>query len=161
MTEFGQITSRLGYALSPGTLPEGFERARVVFSGGIAQISYEKTSRQLLVVAYPLDFVPDEDQSMQGIGLVRPKDAIDEARVGDGTAYFMRGGWSDATIMAGPGIDPANAEWDYEKSLGLFFDCVTPAGPTVTVAIQARPGPITWITDEEMIAIAESFTLLE
>ena len=123
--------------------------------------SYVKASQQQIVVAYPQDFVPNEDQQTQEIVLVRPKDAIDEAKVGGETAYFMRGGWSDATVMAGPGIDPANAEWNYEKSLGLFFDCVTPAGPTVTVAIQARPGPITWITDEEMIAIAESFTLLE
>ena len=161
MTEFGRITSRLGYALAPDRLPEGFENARVGFSGGIAQISYDKGGRQLIIVAYPVDFGPEDTQLMQGIGLIRPSDAIDEAQVGGETAYFMRGGWSEATIIAGPGIDPANAEWDYEKSLGLFFDCATPAGTTVRVAIQARPGPVTWISDEEMIGIAESFSLVE
>ena len=161
LTEFGRITSRLGYALAPGELPEGFESARVGFSGGMAQITYDKAGRQLIVVAYPVDFGPEDTQLMQGIGLIRPRDAIDEAQVGGETAYFMRGGWSDATITAGPGIDPHNAEWDFEKSLGLFFDCVTPAGTTIRVAIQARPGPVTWISDEEMIIIAESFSPVE
>ncbi len=161
LTEFGRITSRLGYALAPGRLPEGFENVRVGFSGGIAQISYDKAGRQQLIVAYPVDFGPEDNQLMRGIGLIRPRDAIDEAQVGGGTAYFMRGGWSDATVIAGLGIDPANAAWDYEKSLGLFFDCATPAGTTVRVAIQARPGPVTWISDEEMVGIAESFTPVE
>ena len=161
LTEFGRIASRLRYALAPGELPEGFGNARVGFSGGTAQISYDKAGRQVIIVAYPVDFGPEDTQLMQGIGLIRPRDAIDETQVGGETAYFMRGGWSDETIMAGPGIDPANAEWDFDKSLGLFFDCATPAGTTVKVAIQARPGPVTWISDEEMIGIAESFTLEE
>ena len=112
-------------------------------------------------MAYPVEFGPEDNELMQGMGLIRPSEAIDEAQVGGETAYFMRGGWSDATIVAGPGIDPADAEWVYEKSLGLFFDCATPTGKIVRVAIQARPGPVTWISDEEMIGIAESFTLAE
>ena len=161
MTEFGRITSRLGYALAPGKLPEGFGNARVGFSGGIAQISYDKAGRHLIIVAYPVDFGPEDTQLMRSMGLIRPRDAIDEAQVSGGKAYFMRGGWSDATVIAGPGIDPANAEWSYDKSLGLFFDCATPAGTNVRVAIQARPGPVTWVSDSEMIGIAESFTLVE
>ena len=161
LTEFGPISNRLGYALAPDRLPEGFENDRVGFSGGMAQISYDKAGRRQIIVAYPVNFGPEDNQLMQRMGLIRPNDAIDEARVGGETAYFMRGGWSDATVIAGPGIDPANAEWDYDKSLGLLFDCATPAGTTVRVAIQARPGPVTWISDEEMIGIAESFTLVE
>ena len=147
--------------MAPGKLPEGFENARVAFSGGIAQISYDRAGWQQIIVAYPVDFEPEDNQLMRGIGLIRPKDAIDEAQIGSETAYFVRGSWSDATIISGPGIDLANAEWSYDKSLGLFFDCVTPAETIVTVAIQARPGPVTWISDEEMIGIAESLTLLE
>ena len=160
-TDFEPISNRLGYALAPAKLPEGFENARIGFSGGTAQISYDNAGRRQIIVAYPVDFGPEDTQVMRSIGLIRPGDAIDPALVGGRTAYFMRGGWSDATIMAGPGIDPANAEWSYEKSLGLFFDCATPAGTIVGVAIQARPGPVTWISDEEMIGIAESFTLVQ
>ncbi len=161
LTEFGPISNRLGYVLAPAKLPEGFGNARVGFGGGMAQISYDRARRQQIIVVYPVDFGPEDTEVMQGIGLIRPTDAIDQAQVGGETAYFMRGGWSEATIMAGPGIDPANAEGSYEKSLGLFFDCATPAGTTVRVAIQARPGPVTWISDEEMIGIAESFTPIE
>ena len=161
LTEFGPITSTLGYALGPAKLPEGFINPRVGFSGGLAQVSYDKAGRQLIIVAYPVTLALEDSQQIQGPGLVRPKDAIDEAQVGGETAHFMRGGWSDATIMAGPGIDPASAVWDYEKSLGIFFDCVTPVGTAITVAVQARPGPVTWISDEEMIGIAESIALRE
>ena len=93
---------------------------------------------------------------MQTIDISRPEDAVSEVDLNGQTAYLMRGGWSDATIIAGPGIPPEQAKWDYDKSTTLFFDCQIPQVGTVGIAVQALNNAPEWLSGTEMIKIALS-----
>ena len=93
---------------------------------------------------------------MKEIGLIRPADALASVQINGQDAHLMRGSWSDDTIRQGPSINPANAEWDYEKSLTLFFDYALSQSDHVGVAVQALVRPSEWTTTDQMITIAES-----
>ena len=157
MQGIANVAEQLGYALAPTFLPQGFTLAGVSGAPGssITQI-YQRTSAapRSIILAYPVEFSPDGASGP--LGWQRPDDALDELRLGDHAAYVMRGGWSDASIIAGPGLDPNDAEWDYDKSLALFFSCATDAGDRIALAIQALPGPVDWISVGEIVDIAHS-----
>lgn len=151
------VAQQLGYALAPTFLPQGFTLAGVSGAGSasVTQI-YQQTgaATRSVIIAYPVEFSPDGASGP--LGWQRPDDALDELRLGDQAAYVMRGGWSDASIIAGPGLDPKDAEWDYDKSLALFFSCATDGGDRIALAIQALPGPVDWISVSEIVDIAHS-----
>lgn len=151
------VARQLGYALAPTFLPQGFTLAGVSGAGSasVTQI-YQQTgvATRSVIIAYPVEFTPDGASGP--LGWQRPDDALDELRLGDQAAYVMRGGWSDASIIAGPGLDPKDAEWDYDKSLALFFSCATDDGDRIALAIQALPGPVDWISVSEIVDIAHS-----
>lgn len=153
------VVERLGYALMPTLLPNGFAFAGISASGNaITQIYQQGGSAgsppRNLILAYPVEFSPDG--SSGPLGWERPEDAVSELRLGNQTAYIMSGGWSDASIIAGPGLSPDKAEWDYDKSLALFFACRADDGDEISLAIQALPGPVDWISEREIVDIAHS-----
>ena len=153
------VVERLGYALMPTLLPDGFAFAGVSASGNaITQIYQQGGSAgsppRNLILAYPVEFSPDGASGP--LGWERPEDAVSELRLGDQTAYIMSGGWSDASIIAGPGLSPDKAEWDYDKSLALFFVCRAADGDEISLAIQALPGPVDWISEREIVDIAHA-----
>lgn len=148
------VVEQLGYAFMPTLLPPGFNLKGVSSSHNTINQIYQN-AEQSIIVAYPVEFSLQETPAMQLIGIQRPRDAINELRLGEQTAYIMAGGWSDATILAGPGISPNEAEWDYEKSLALFFSCRTD-DEDVAIAIQALPSPAEWISEGELVGIAQS-----
>ena len=153
------VVERLGYALMPTLLPDGFAFAGVSASGNaITQIYQQGGSAgnppRNLILAYPVEFSPDGASGP--LGWERPEDAVSELSLGDQTAYIMSGGWSDASIIAGPGLSPDKAEWDYNKSLALFFVCRADDGDEISLAIQALPGPVDWISDREIVDIAHA-----
>ncbi len=153
------VVERLGYALMPTLLPNGFAFAGVSASGNaITQIYQQGGSAgsppRNLILAYPVEFSPDGASGP--LGWERPEDAVSELRLGDQTAYIMSGGWSDASIIAGPGLSPDKAEWDYDKSLALFFACRADDGDEISLAIQALPGPVDWISEREIVDIAHA-----
>lgn len=153
------VVERLGYALMPTLLPDGFAFAGVSASGNaITQIYQQGGSAgsppRNLILAYPVEFSPDGASGP--LGWERPEDAVSELRLGNQTAYIMSGGWSDASIIAGPGLSPDKAEWDYDKSLALFFACRADDGDEISLAIQALPGPVDWISEREIVDIAHA-----
>lgn len=153
------VVERLGYALMPTLLPDRFAFAGVSASGNaITQIYQQGGSAgsppRNLILAYPVEFSPDGASGP--LGWERPEDAVSELRLGDQTAYIMSGGWSDASIIAGPGLSPDKAEWDYDKSLALFFACRADDGDEISLAIQALPGPVDWISEREIVDIAHA-----
>ncbi len=151
--EIGDVVEQLGYAIQPTDLPAGFELAGVSTSNnGIRQI-YQMNGKNL-ILAYPVEFSPDA--SSDPLGWERPLDAVYGVQIGSQVAYFMVGGWSDASIIAGPALRPDRAEWDYDKSVALFFTCRASGGRTVDMAIQALPGPIDWIDANEILNMANS-----
>ena len=93
---------------------------------------------------------------MKEIGLFRPDDALVPVTINGQSANLMRGGWSDDTIRQGPSVNPATAEWDYEKSLTIFFDYALTDSGNAGVAVQALVRPLEWTTADQMITIAES-----
>lgn len=155
--EVANVADQLGYALSPTFLPSGFTLAGVSGAGSasVTQIYQQAgAATRSVIIAYPVEFTPDGASGP--LGWQRPHDALNELRLGDQAAYVMRGGWSDASIIAGPGLDPDDAEWDYDKSLALFFSCATDDGDRIALAIQALPGPVDWISVSEIVDIAHS-----
>ena len=114
---------------------------------------YQSASNNI-IIAYPLEFSPDATSGP--LGWERPEDAVNSLKIGDQTAHLMKGGWSDSSIIAGPALSPDKAEWDYDKSLALFFTCRADDGRNVDMAIQALPGPIDWIDAVQIVEIAQS-----
>jgi hypothetical protein len=150
-----EVVRELGFALIPRYVPKGIESGRTSVSGGQAHHVLQNP-RGNLIIAYPVEFTPEDTPLMQELGMLRPSDALSKIGLSGETGYMMRGGWSDATIMAGPVAGAQQAEWDYGKSLTLFFDCQVADGREVGVAIQALPNPSEWIAETELIKIALS-----
>lgn len=154
------VVERLGYALMPTLLPDGFAFAGVSASGNAITQIYQQDGGSAgspprnLILAYPVEFSPDGASGP--LGWERPEEAVSELRLGNQTAYIMSGGWSDASIIAGPGLSPDKAEWDYDKSLALFLDCRADDGDEISLAIQALPGPVDWISEREIVDIAHA-----
>ena len=151
--EIGEVIDQLGFALQPSVLPDGFQLAGVSSNNNEIRQIYRNASHNI-IIAYPLEFSPDN--TLGPLGWERPEGAVNNLKIGDQTAYLMTGGWSDASIIAGPALSPGKAEWDYEKSLALFFTCRTDNGRNVDMAIQALPGPIDWIDAGQIVEIAHS-----
>ncbi len=149
------ILERREYALAPSSLPEGFEFAGTTDGLRFVNQLYEN-DRRIISIAYPFEFEPEGTFAMQTLGILRPPEAVDSLALADQTAHVLTGGWSDATILAGPGISPDKAEWDYERSLALFFKCKTDDGATIDVAVQALPSPSGWINIEDLVDIGQS-----
>jgi hypothetical protein len=144
------VIDSLGFALMPEYLPEGFGVSRADVSGGRARIIFGDTQDKL-ILAYPVEFSPGG-----GEVLTRPDDALVEVDVDGQPGFLMTGGWSDATIQQGPGINPADAVWDYERSFTLFYDYQLSGRGDIGIAVQALLNPSDWITQDEMIRIGES-----
>ena len=153
-----EVVQKLGYALAPEYVPAGLQVSNVRVSGSRALIAYGDKQDRLLV-AYPVPFAPEDTPIMKELGLIRPREALSEVKVGRETAYLVTGGWSEDTIRQGPGINPNEATWDYDASLTLFFDYQLPGQGKVGVAIQAMANPSEWITKEEVVKIGESLRL--
>lgn len=151
-----EVIEDLGYALRPTVLPEGFALAGVSSANDEVRQIYQNAEKNI-IVAYPLEFSPDT--RTDPLGWERPEDAVSSLQIGNQTAYLMIGGWSDASIIAGPALKPDRAEWDYDKSMALFFSCRLDSGRSVGVAIQAlqaSPEPINWIEVADVVEIAQS-----
>ena len=151
------ISARLGYALEPTFIPAGFEhvgssldrrqRANLTYSDG----------QGVMLIAYPVTFYKEGSPTMAQLGLIQPADATRGVNVSSHGGQLMRGGWSEQTILAGPGIDPKDATWDYLRSLTLFFDCGTDKSEVVGVAIQSIPGDASdLISEVDLIRVAAS-----
>ena len=153
--DLGDVLDRQGYALAPTALPQGFAFAGISSGLSFANQLYQNQER-IITIAYPLQFDPEDSPVMRQLGILRPEGAIAELQFADQTAYAMIGGWSDATILAGPGINPSQAKWDYNRSLALFFKCGADDGAEIEVAVQALPSPDEWIGIAELVAIAQS-----
>ena len=154
--EIGEVINELGFALEPSALPAGFRLAGVSSSNNEVRQIYQNVDKNI-IVAYPVDFSPDS--ASDPLGWERPQDAVSGIRVGDQTAHLMIGGWSDASVIAGPALKPDRAVWDYDKSLALFFTCRVASGLSVAVAIQASQTssePITWIDAGKIVNMAQS-----
>ena len=154
--ELGEVIEQLGFAFRPAVMPSGFDLAGVYFNNNQVRQIYQSAEKNI-IVAYPLEFSPDP--SSDPLGWERPQDAVSSLLFGDRTAHLMIGGWSDASIIAGPALRPDRAEWDYDKSLALFFTCRVDDGRDVAVAIQASQsssGPIGWIDANDIVNIAHS-----
>lgn len=156
-SDLEKISASLGYAFSPAFIPGGF-----VHSGSSldrrrrANLVYRK-GQGIMLIAYPIEFFKEGSPTMLEIGLIQPADAISEVSIGGRNANVMRGGWSEETILAGPGIDPSNARWDYQRSLTLYFNCETDESQMVGVAIQSIPGASgELIPQSDLINVASS-----
>ena len=154
--EIDEVIEQLGFAFQPAVMPSGFDLAGVSFNNNQVRQIYQSAEKNI-IVAYPLEFSPDP--SSDPLGWERPQDAVNGLQIGDQTAHLMIGGWSDASIIAGPALRPDRAEWDYDKSLALFFSCRDDDGREVAIAIQASQsstGPIGWIDADDIVEIAHS-----
>ena len=152
----GEVIERLGYALQPAALPDGFKLAGVFPDNNAFRQVYQDTDKNI-IIAYPLEFSPDP--TTDPLGWERPQDAVSSLQIGDQTVHLMIGGWSDASIIAGPALKPDRAEWDYDKSLALFFACRVDGGLKIPIAIQASQssqGPIDWMDVGKIVEIAQS-----
>ena len=152
-----KISSALSYAFEPTFIPAGFEyssstldrrrRANLVYRGG----------QQIMLIAYPVTFEPQGSPTMVKLGLIQPEDAITEVSINTIPGHVMSGGWSEQTILAGPGIDPSLAKWDYERSMTLFFDCDSAESEEVGIAIQSIPdGAGNLISQSDLVQVATS-----
>ena len=151
--EIDEVVEQQGFAMHPTHLPSGFRLAGVSNANSEVRQIYQMDGKNI-ILAYPIEF--SADILSDPLGWERPQDALNSVQIGDQMAHFMIGGWSDASIIAGPALRPDRAEWDYEKSVALFFICRVSGGRDLGMAIQALPGPIDWIDADGIISIAHS-----
>lgn len=152
--EVREVRERLGYAVQPSELPAGFSFGGVSYTSNERALQIYQNGINNIIVAYPMEFSPDSAPG--SLQWKRPEEAVSAVIMGNQTAYLMIGGWSDASVIAGPALSPDKAEWDFEKSIALFFRCAQSGGRAINVAIQALPGPIDWLDAQALVDIAYS-----
>ena len=152
-----RISTSLGYAFSPRFIPDGFEHSSSTIDRRRRANLVYQDGQGILLIAYPVEFFMRGSPTMVELGLIQPADAISDVSVSGRGAHVMRGGWSENTILAGPGINPADARWDYERSLTLYFDCETEESQVVGVAVQSIPDAAgDLISEADLIQVASS-----
>jgi len=131
-----------------------------------AQIVYHKLNHHIFIW-YPLSFSPSGGDNFLferlGLDWQRPDDAVSEVKVNGETAYLVRGSWSAETLGKLINPDPEllaeyTPEWDYDMYLTLYFDFELSPDEVVEVRILALTlsQPVDWITEKELVKIAES-----
>jgi hypothetical protein len=166
------VTEALGYSLAPTILPKDFEFDRYeVFDSDseiIPTISYKRIQNaeyQQIILIYPIDLPSATGNILSLENLVlkwqAPEDATVKVEVDEKEAYIVYGGWSDKSmrqlLIPNPDILATYVpEWNYHAYLNIFFDHELPSGETVSMMIRALSNPSEWITNEELVAIAES-----
>ena len=170
-----EVEEALGYALAPTNLPKGLEFNK----GGVMEIpkppewpdipplvelTYYKSGDEPgghgLLVIYPYPWPPDFSGPS---GLQTPEDVISEITVKHRTAYLVCGMWSEEVWSAvrETAEVPADAEWDYDAATILFFAVDLPGGETIGVFLAVTPDPAAWISDTELVRIAESVGVID
>ncbi len=170
-----EVEEALGYALAPTHLPKGLEFNK----GGVKEIPKSPEwpdIPQLVEIIYSssgdepgghgmLVFYPTEwPRNIGGpSGLETPEDAISEIDVNGRTAYLTRGMWSEEawSSLTETGVLPADAEWDYGTITSLQFALDLPDGETIGVILAVTPDPAAWISDTELVRIAESVGVID
>jgi len=120
-----------------------------------------------VLIDYPWSFSPlvGYDFLFERLGLdwQRPEDAVTEVEVNGKTSYLVRGNWSYETLEQLAHPDPEVLaeyvpEWDYEMQLNLYFNFYLSQDEVVEVRILALTlsQPVDWITEKELVKIAES-----
>ncbi len=163
-----ELKENLGYALAPYYLPEGFEFHTHEVSGPLeltATVVYRKLDHHIFVM-YPTPLPPPWGKQSPlwerlGLDWQRPADAVSIVEVNGEEAYSIRGWWSADTLRLLEKLDleqlqSHTPEWDYDFSLSLHLEYELPEGNRVPVMLRAPIFPAEWITDKEMVKIAES-----
>lgn len=170
------VTEELGYSLAPTILPKDFEfdRYEVGDSGSeiITTIAYKRiqnTEYQQIIFMYPVNLPSYTNDVITLENLVlewqAPDDVSVKVEVNGKESYIVYGGWSDKSLrelivnkeIPNPGFLATYVpEWDYYAHNNIFFDHELPSGEIVSMMIRALSNPSGWITNEELVAIAES-----
>ena len=178
LPELDDVKEALGYSLAPTQLPEGFEFSNFqllespklpapVFDEFTASVIYSRFkdyAYHSILITYPQSFSPlvSDNFIFEYLGLdwQRPDDAVSEVKLNGETAYLVRGSWSAETLDKLAHLDPDLTEytpgWDYDMYLSLYFDFELSTDEIVGVMIRALLYPTEWITEKEMLKIAES-----
>jgi hypothetical protein len=168
-----ELHKSLGYALAPTYLPRGFEydmgmdEARYVLGNPpFAHLVYSSYQHGMknrsLGMSYPVNFSLEENSVAERLGLEIPEETLTEVRVQGKTAYLVRGTWSAETMHRFfQLIEPIDAEWDYRSRLSVYFSIDLPTGESTPVMLYAELFPSGWITEEELLRIAESVRIVE
>ncbi|UCE97777.1 MAG: hypothetical protein JSV74_00100 [Dehalococcoidia bacterium] len=166
------VTQALGYSLVPTIMPRDFEFDNYdVFDIGseiITTIAYKRihnSDYQQIFLLYPVNLPSSTNDILSLENLVlkwqAPDDATIKVKVNEKEAYIVYGGWSDKSLRELENSNPEFLttyipEWNYYVYHNLYFDYELPSGQTVSLTLRALTNPFAWITDEELIAIAES-----
>jgi hypothetical protein len=177
LPELDDVEEALGYSLAPTHLPEGFEFSAFQLLESpklLASVIYNRFkdyAYHSILITYPQSFSLSVSDNFifESLGLEwqRPDDAVSEVKVNGETAYLVRGTWSAETLKQLNKPDPEllaeyTPEWDYEGLyFSLYFDFKLSTDETIGVMIRALLYPADWITEKEMVKIAESLRQLD
>lgn len=148
------VMEGLGYVLIPEHLPaDDFQLFRATYDRDTysADLRYATLADHQIWLSYPRSL------SLHA-GAPRPDDAISQVEVHGKTAYLLRG--AGVSIRNPDGTSAGMAKWDYDLMTFLFFDYRLSEDETVPVMLAAAREPREWISEAELIMIAESLKLL-
>ncbi len=167
-----KIKEKLGYALAPTYLPEGFEYAPGVenprsdlnsTARETYQVYYKVVSLEeaaILAIIYPFD-VPESASIEEKFGLEVPEDAVKEIDINGIPAHLQHGSWSNDTLKRIARLElPINPEWDYDGAISIRFAINVPDKGRIWVCI-STVFPTDEVTDRDLIRIARSVVVVE
>ncbi len=161
------IQDDLGYALIPSFLPEDVLFSDITLkhsteSSSVCIYYHANSGTQTLNICYPWYTSPSNDDWTPPGYPEQPADAKIKYDINGMSAELCRGLWTDETLQRmqraefnDEGI--IDGEWDYTKMLTLLFE-VEVNDQVISVLIVAQPNMIEWITEDELIEVAESIT---
>lgn len=147
------VMEGLGYVLVPDHLPGDFQLFRATYNRDTysADLRYATLADHQIWLSYPRSL------SLHA-GAPRPDDAISQVEVHGKMAYLLRG--AGVSIRNPDGTSAGRAKWDYDLMTFLFFDYHLSEDETVPVMLAAAREPREWISEAELIRVAESLKLL-
>ena len=168
-----KIKARLGYALAPAYLPEGFEfvplsdsSLNIIETIPLSSSKYvyqkriSKDDTAEIFMSYP-SYAGKYSSLEEKLKLEAPADAISEININGVTAYLFQGSWSIDTIgrIARAEV-PINPEWDYEGNSSVRFAIDVPDNERVWVVVTTII-PTDEVSEKDLIRIARSVVVIE
>lgn len=147
------VMEGLGYVLVPDHLPDDFHLFSATYDRDTysADLRYATLTDHQIWLSYPTSLSLNS-------GAPRPDDAISQVEVHGNIAYLLRG--AGVSIRSPDGTSAGMAKWDYDLMTFLFFDYHLSEDETVPVMLAAAREPREWISEAELIRVAESLRLL-
>lgn len=163
------IKEALGFVPAPTYLLKGMKFSRIsmqevpysIINPLITLMYIDEELSNSLMLMYPTEWPLNVRSAPQG--LIVPEDAIKEITINEREAYLIKGSWPQEMWIERSETGSVNieTEWDYDSILIVQFAIDLSDNYTIGIQLGTTRTSSTWISENQLIKIAESVELID